>query len=332
MQIVFLNTFEKTGTGNGVLSAQLSICERQGEWVVMWMEDETGSEQQETWFEGISWEEMITAFRHGIAIKMGLGYVPIIDGMLDDRIASAGGSASMLQCYGELHANDALFQSLREWRRSKAAAEKKSAYLVVTNRILWMICAFVPHTEEELRQIPGWGAAKHAAYAKEVLAITVQAERSTSFPLDWVANQLDPSLYTEWLFKQKEMKYKNQMNRQQAKGKILAVAKQGGTIEQLVDALDLSRRDVMERMEQLEQEGYDLEPLIGNELAEMPEEEQQLVWEALQSVGDRYLKPVLQQVYGTSDAGALSMPIELLYERLRLIRLRYRRQAVSKAV
>jgi len=330
MQIVFLNTFEKTTASDGIVSAQLSICERQGEWVVMWMEGVEG--QQEIWFEGISWEVMIAAFRHGIAIKMGNGYVPIIDGMLDDRLASGGSGASMLQCYGELYANEPLFQSLREWRRGKASGEKKAAYLVVTNRILWMISAFVPQTEDELRQIPGWGTAKQSAYGKEILELTAQAERATSFPLDWVAAQLDPDVFTEWLYKQKEQKFKNQMNRQHAKGKILAVMKEGGTIEQLQSMLELSRRDIMERIEGLEQEGYNMDPLISIELADMPEEEQRLIWDALQSVGDRYLKPVLQHVYGTSEAAALSMPIELLYERLRLIRLRYRRQLTDKAV
>lgn len=88
----------------------------------------------------------------------------------------------------------------------------------------------------------------------------------------------------------------------------------------------------MDRIEQLEQEGYDFEPLIVRELIEVPEDEQQLVWEALTTVGDKYLKPVLQQVYGTLEPAQLNKPVDVLYERLRLIRLRFRRNITGKAV
>jgi biotin operon repressor len=332
MQIVFMNTFEKPGNDHHIVSAQLSICENQGIWAVLWVEGEEASGNPQTWFEGTSWEEMIVAFRHGIARVMGEGYTPLIDGMLDDRRASSGSFGMMLQCYGELHANQELFQALREWRRSKAVAEKRSAYLVATNRILWMISAFVPKTAEELAQIPGWGSSKHASYGLEVLEITNEANRETEFPLQWVEEKLDYSAYTQWLYKQKETKYKAQMDRQQAKKHILTTAQDGGTLEQLGAELELSRRELMDRIEQLELEGYNLDSLITRALNEVPEDEQQLVWEALTQVGDKYLKPVLQQVYGSSEASQLNNPVDVLYERLRLIRLRYRRSLTSKAV
>ena len=112
--------------------------------------------------------------------------MPIIKDMLDERRTNEGmGSMySMVQCYGEMNANSELFEALREWRRMKAIADKKSAYLVATNRMLWMISAFVPQQQEELLQIPGWGETKQATYAEEVLAITGAFERATSFPLE----------------------------------------------------------------------------------------------------------------------------------------------------
>ncbi|WP_054028540.1 HRDC domain-containing protein [Bacillus sp. FJAT-28004] len=332
MQIVFLNTFEKLGEGQHIDSAQLSICESQGIWAVLWVELNEESEDPITWFEGTSWEEMIVAFRHGIARVMGEGYAPILDGMLDDRRSTTGSFVTMLQCYGELHANQELFQQLREWRRTKAIAEKRSAYLIATNRMLWMISAFVPMTAEELTQIPGWGSAKHMSYGLEVLAITCEANRETEFPLQWVNDKLDTAAYTQWLYKQKESRYKSLMDRQKAKKHILNMVQQGGSLEQLGAELELSRRELMDRIEQLEQEGYDMESLITRELVEMPEDEQQLVWEALSLVGDKYLKPVLQQVYGTLEASQLDRPVDVLYERLRLIRLRFRRSLTSKAV
>ncbi|WP_214628689.1 HRDC domain-containing protein [Paenibacillus agaridevorans] len=332
MQIVFMNTFEKSAGDAGIESAKLFIGEDQGRWSVEWREDAEEGERMAVWFEGTSWEEMMIAFRLGIARMMGAGYMPIIDGMLESPRAGNGGYLTMLQCYGELHADQELFQSLREWRRKAAGAEKKSAYLVATNRMLWMISAFVPQSDEELRQIPGWGQVKHAAYGADVLAVTAGASRTTTFPLDWVAERLDPDVFATWQCKQKENKYKLLMDRQQEKKQILSVLQQGGQLSQLEEQLSLSRRELLIRIEGLEAEGYDVEPFVERELSEVPESERQMIWEAMSAMGDRYLKPVLEQVYGQQEEGKSGRQVEQLYERLRLMRIRYRRQAGSKAV
>lgn len=335
MQIVFLNTFEKQGEDGGINTAQLSICEDQGIWSVLWLEDKGAAEghsEPERWFEGMSWEEMITSFRYGVAKMMGQGYSPIVSSMLEDGRSTGGSLLSMLQCYGELHANEELFQSLREWRRKVAAVEKKSAYLIATNRMLWMISSFVPQSNEELMQIPGWGRTKHDAHGAAILAITAEVERTTVFPLDWVPRMLDHDQYTAWLYKQKENKYKGQMDRLQEKKRMLTILQQSGNLDQLQTELSMTRRELLLRIEQLEEEGYDLEPFIERELTIVPEEEQQQIWDALTKVGHRYLKPVLQHVYGENATSDSDKPIELLYERLRLMRMRYRRNSGDKAV
>ncbi|GGF99004.1 HRDC domain-containing protein [Paenibacillus abyssi] len=327
MQLVFLNTMEKQTEEGRVARLQVSICERQGTWQVICEEGDNDT-QSGIWFEGTSWEEMLCAFRHGVAIKMGEGYVPVIDGMLDDRSTrGAGGGLSFLHCYGELNSHPELSEALRDWRRAKAVEQKKAAYLVATNRMLWMISAFVPHQETELRQIPGWGEAKNSDYSEEVLEITRRFEQTTSFPLDWVNESLDPKTYTQWLYKQKENKFKGEMERQQEKRRILGGVKEGHSLADLQAALEMPKRDLLERIEQLEREGYDLEALIERELAEVPETEQQKIWAALDEIGDRYLKPVLSQVYNEEELK--SKQVDLLYDRLRLMRLRYRR-AVHK--
>ncbi|MEK3881771.1 HRDC domain-containing protein [Paenibacillus sp. PL2-23] len=331
MQIVFLNTFEKQGEDGSVVSAQLTISEEHGVWGVDWLEERDGSEQ-DRWFQGTSWEEMMTAFRYGIARMMGLGYSPIVDGMLDSERNGSGGFVTMLQCYGELNANEELFQQLRDWRRKAAAEEKKSAYLVATNRMLWMISAFVPRTQDELSQIPGWGKAKLAAYGESVLKITSGAERTTDFPLDWVAGALDGEQYTTWLYKQKENKYKGMMDRQQEKKQILLIMQQAGGLDQLQKELSLSRRELLLRIEQLEQEGYDIEGLLERELSHVPESERDQIWQAMSTMGDRYLKPVLTHVYGEDPQAGTDRQVEQLYERLRLMRMSYRRKKQEKAV
>ncbi|CAH1221667.1 hypothetical protein PAECIP111893_04756 [Paenibacillus plantiphilus] len=327
MHIVFLNTFERAWEGDGGAEAQLSICEEEGTWSVIWTEGhgEQNADGQSIWFEGGSWEEMMTAFRHGIAVQMGRGFTPLLDGMLDDRRVDngKGSSFALMQCYGEKNANPMLYDALREWRRSRAIADKKSAYLIATNRILLMISAFIPHELHELVQIPGWGETKQSAYGDEVIAITRDFQGTASFPLDWVEEALDEKDYIRWMLKQKEGKYKQQMDRQQEKRALLDAIAAGKTLDELQAALQLQRRDLLERIEKLESEGYDLEPLIERELEHVTEAEQRLVWDALLSVGDRYLKPVLHKVYG--DNSEQGKPVDSLYDRLRLIRIRYRR-------
>ncbi|RAP77376.1 HRDC domain-containing protein [Paenibacillus montanisoli] len=332
MQVVFLNTFEKSGQDSRTEQAQLSICEQNGLWSIIWTES-LGEKQdsQSVWFEGSSWEEMMMAFRHGIAVQMGEGFQPIIDGMLEERRSHEGQGSqySMIQYYGEMNAESVLFEALREWRRSKAAEMKKSAYLIASNRMLCLLSTYVPHKPEELLQIPGWGETKQAAYAEEVLAITSSFDRERGFPLDWVSSALDPKAYMKWIYKQKENKFKSQMDRQQEKRKLLSAIAEGKSFEELLAQSNLPRRDLIERIEQLETEGYDMEPLIEKELESMPESEQQLVWDALLAVGDRYLKPVLRRAYGDEAMQEKGKSLDLMYDRLRLIRLRYRRMNIN---
>ncbi|QHT62641.1 aldolase [Paenibacillus lycopersici] len=334
MQVVFLNTFERAGGEDAAAGeAKLSICEQDGVWSVIWtVEGEEAARSQQVWYEGGSWEEMLIAFRHGVSVQMGDGYSPLIDGMLDERrsVEGSGSLYSMIQCYGEQNSDPDLFAALRDWRRAKAVAVKKSAYLIATNRMLWMISAFVPQQPEELLQIPGWGESKQTAYGEEVLAITGAFRRETQFPLDWVAEALDSKTYTKWVYKQKENRFKSQMDRQTEKRELLRAIADGQSIDELQERVDLPRRDLMERIEKLETEGYDLEPLIERELAQMPEFEQQLVWDALQALGDQYLKPVLRQVYGEDADQGKGKSLDMLYDRLRLIRLRYRRSKGSR--
>ena len=96
MQLVFLNTLEKQTAEGRLVSAQVSIGESQGRWSVVWTEPADGNVRTQIWFEGTSWEEMIAAFRHGVAVKLGEGYEPVLDGMLEDRKRALGGHASML--------------------------------------------------------------------------------------------------------------------------------------------------------------------------------------------------------------------------------------------
>ncbi|MDF2964368.1 MAG: hypothetical protein K0S39_6103, partial [Paenibacillus sp.] len=80
MNMMFLNSLERTAGENEVSHAQVSISESQGRWLVAWQETETGGEMlQEVWYEGTGLEEMLTAFRTHIFTKQCEGFKPLLD-------------------------------------------------------------------------------------------------------------------------------------------------------------------------------------------------------------------------------------------------------------
>ncbi|MNP57990.1 hypothetical protein D3C76_1528640 [compost metagenome] len=105
-------------------------------------------------------------------------------------------------------------------------------------------------------------------------------------------------------------------------------------IEKICTRAGIERREAIELLEQLEKEGYNTDALIQIELKDVPREEQEKIWKAYEELGDSFLKPILQKVYHKKAVEGADM--DMLYERLRLIRISYRRSArdemISKAV
>ncbi|HWO53155.1 MAG TPA: HRDC domain-containing protein [Paenibacillus cookii] len=329
MQTVFMNRMVKESKQGGTW-AEVWIDEGEGVWKLGWRDMERGgSVSEQTWYEGGSWNEMLHIYRHGLAVKLGEGFRPVIDGIFHDEEEQKGKSqnAQKLYCYSELNYDEELYNELCAWRRKKAAAERKAPYFIATNRLLRLISTFVPMTLDELLQLPGVGDNKAAEYGAELLEITAGRERSHGFPLDWVQDELDETTYEAWVYKQKELKYKQDLDRYRTKQMLLQGIQNGKRLEAMEQETGLTRRELVEALEQLEKEGYDAESLIAGELQEMPEAEQEEVWKAFEELGDTLLKPVMHRVYGQeAAAGPLT---ELRYERLRLIRIRFRKETGS---
>jgi ATP-dependent DNA helicase RecQ len=70
--------------------------------------------------------------------------------------------------------DEALFETLRQWRTAQAREQKVSPYMIFHDRVLRSIAANLPTDPEALRAIPGVGPAKLEHYGHTVLAI-VQA-------------------------------------------------------------------------------------------------------------------------------------------------------------
>ncbi len=326
MQVVFLNQFERV-TGQSEDRAQVFIGELQGIWSAGWrsIQIETSS-VEDVWYEGMSWEELLAAFRHGVASKMREGFRPLLDGMLEETPFWERRPALplLLQCYADMQDAEETAAVLRSWRRAKSLEEKKSAYLIATNRELQMLAVYVPQTIEELGQIPGFGKVKTERYGNDLIEMLKGVDRKHTFPLDaWVSGAVGEEQLSSWMFQVKEDKYGKALEAVREKRSLLLGIREGRTLGELEGELNCPRRKLLERIERLDEEGYDVLPVVDKELLELAPEESVEIESAIQQLGDRYLKPLLRKVYG--ESGSNDQEVERQYEKLRMMRIRFRR-------
>lgn len=330
MNLVFMNSLEKKRDDGQMQTAQVIIQEEEGIWQVSWIEaNEQGQQVQDHWFNGSSWDEMLTIFRYRLAEKLALGYVPLMDGLFEPTEATGRAKVSqMLSYYSEQHPRQEVFEALRKWRLEQAIEEKKAAYLIFTNRILRMISSFLPYNSEELQQIPGIGEKKATLYGEAIFAVTKNVQREHQFPLDWVMEQIDQQQFEQWIYKQKEEKYRQQIDQQKLKKQMLLALEEGVSIADLATSLQMTRREAILWVEQLDEEGYDVSAWVTKQLATVPEQERQAAWQAYQQLGDRYLKPVMQTVY--TEEQLKERNLDDVYEWLRMVRIQFRKHHGNK--
>lgn len=332
MNLVFLNSLEKKVEEHRVVTAQVSICEEQGTWHVFWNEPNAqGKLQQDEWYMGTQWDEMLNMFRYRLAEKLSSGYSPIIDGNISPgaSLQSKNKLTQMLYYYSEQHPNEALYEELRRWRREQAMKEGKAPYIIASNRILRLISCFIPQKAEELLLLPGLGSAKALAYGEAIVAITDQHEQLNSFPLDWVVDYINQQEFTQWTYKQYEIKLKLEMDKNAQKRKLLEGIERGESLNGLEELLSMSRRDLLLWLEDIDKEGYDVERLVEAELAQLSEEQRIKAWQAFELEGDRYLKPVVKHLY--TEEELKTQDLNYIYEWVRLIRIQYRRDKGTQA-
>jgi hypothetical protein len=330
VNLVFMNSLQKKVGGMDEINAQVRISEENGHWEIVWDEtNEKGKIISDCWFNDQGSESMMQIFKQRITGKLSEGFLPVLEGI--GETFSAGESKAMrtplLQYYSEQHVNQDAFQKLRKWRTIMAAREGLAPYLICTNKVLQMICTFLPQTNEELQQIPGMGPRKVEVYGKDIIHELKGFEQKKPFPLIWVEETLDNTSFKQWLFRQRDEKLKKELGSKQMKQQLLQGILDGYSIDELQKESSLSRREVIEWMEVLDKEGYDVLPLAQIELEAVTKTEKKKAWNGFVTLGDRYLKPVLEQVYDTNMLKELDLNAS--YEWLRLLRIQYRRDQES---
>ena len=100
-------------------------------------------------------------------------------------------------------------------------------------------------------------------------------------------------------------------------------------LESAAQALQLPRRELVLWVEELDAEGYDFETWIDVELQGMDGADRELAWKAMQAEGDKYLKPIMKKMF--TEEELKHKDLDQMYEWLRLIRLRFRRERAAEA-
>jgi len=328
MNLLFMNTLERKGEDERVLTAQVCIGEAKGVWSAIWSGTaEDGHVAQETWYEGQHWEELLNAFRARLSDKLKAGYVPLVSTSTWEEgvrgLGEKGRRNAILQCYAESHADADALALLRKWRRDTAAKLAKAPYLLATNRMLDMLAAYLPQTPEELKQIPGFGDGKAAQFGEGIFECTKQVERMSSFPLDWVYREVKEEALQRWLIEREERRTRLERERSGKKRQLLEAIWQGAALDQIAADLPLTRREAVLMAEELDAEGYDVTPLVEGELEKVGGDEKEKALQQFAEQGDRYLKPVFERVYPADVRKAIDA--DRTYQWLRLLRLQYRK-------
>lgn len=329
MSLVFLNSFERQLDQQEKERAQLTINEAEGSWQVYWLSREGDGMKEEQWYEGPSWKQLLEIFRIGLKGKLAEGYVPLIDTRLEERTFVVSRRVQQLYCYSENHYQSDAFEKLRLWRREQAKQESKSAYIIASNRMLQMIAAFLPHTAEELAQIPGIGESRLNAYGEAILAITGEFAADTPFPLDWVAAAVHPDDFAAWQMFTERERNRQQADKLESRKLLLESISQGLGLGDLAKSLKASRKDILSALEELDRDGYDIVPLVDSELQHVQPEQRETAEKLFQELGDRYLKPIVTRLLPKANPG--DRELDRAYEWLRLFRLKYRRKATEGA-
>lgn len=334
MQAVWMARMEKQGDGEEQYQGLLSAGEDEGKWLVIWEPEDVPGDyerpssldvlvQAQTWYEGESWQEMRAALRSGMAQLLREGFQPVLGFMPDTNLHERRMKErnEWICCYGDLHVNDQLYEKLAQWRREMAISTRRAPYWIATNRMLRLVSAFVPHTAEELKQIPGFGEAKVASYADAIVAITQLFERQHCFPLDWVVSTIPESEFIRWVYEQEQAKMESELGKLTQRRLLLEGVRNGLSAPELMERLQIDRRELIMRIETLSSEGYDMQPFVELELSDTSKEEEQAIRSALLELGTEYLKPVFLRIYGEEGLNGSSAEMQRRYERIRLLRM-----------
>ncbi|NDI35834.1 HRDC domain-containing protein [Chengkuizengella sediminis] len=208
-ELIYLNTLKKETEKNKKSTTQVNLFALDSSWQLNWkVISEDGEVIKDLNIEKKDFEAIVLQLRLEFKQCIGQGYLPLFfDHFNQSKALSPKNKRTQsLFYYSEQMTNPDLFEMLRRWRREESEKLNKPPYIISSNRVLKMLSTFIPKTKEELLQIPGYATTKVEQYGEEIINLTKQFERTTTFPLDWVEEQIDVQHFDEWLYKNQLMK------------------------------------------------------------------------------------------------------------------------------
>nr|WP_245983516.1 HRDC domain-containing protein [Ammoniphilus oxalaticus] len=85
-----------------------------------------------------------------------------------------------VHAFSEENHNPLVFETLRGWRKKRAAANKVPAYTIIENKSLMILATFIPHTQEEFMSLPFFKEKRWEMYGDELLEILKTMKKSTT--------------------------------------------------------------------------------------------------------------------------------------------------------
>lgn len=330
MQLWYMSSFRKADE-QGETIAQVKLSHGKKGWFLEWICNKPVGSEREQWYTGNSFDELLLSYRYHISGKQAAGFEPCMECLEQPLVLDRKSMHSqMLYYYAEqkLHENKILFEKLRKWRKEKAMQAQIAPFIVATNRVLGMISVFKPQTLEHLKQLPGIGKTKLEKYGEDWIDIIQETTDETAFPLDKILSSIHMSDFRTWFYQMKEKQYKEQWEDTLTRKKLLKAIQKQVSLDKLESQFGCTRRKLVEWIEQFDQEGYDMTAWIERELNELTNEQLEQVFQCFSEIGDRLLKPVMQQLYGKPDRNQL----ESIYEKLRFMRILYRKNKQQQVV
>lgn len=226
-----------------------------------------------------------------------------------------------LECFATQSMNSPLLLELKKWRKHAASASHFPPYFIGTDKLLSLIATYIPHTEEQLLQIPGIGNNKVSLYGRPILEITRKYEQIHSFPLDWIHQKVTMDDFIPWFItegKQKEEKRKARVTQEmEEKLRLLEMIEDQVDLEEIAERLSISMSELLKRVRSLDQEGYNIMNFLEKEVEQI--QEKSLIEDIAAKLGSDRLKPIYEKLYGNDGSPMTSKEVGQRYNRIRLV-------------
>ena len=225
-----------------------------------------------------------------------------------------------LECFAAQHANPTLFQDLKKWRKETSNTNHIPPYFIGTDKLLSLLSTFIPHTQEQLMQIPGIGQQKCSQYGLDILERTKRYEQPFPYPLLWIHEKVNEDTLAIWMILDKEgqeARKKIRLDKEREdKLRLLEMIEAEVSIQEMTQHLDISLPVLLVKIKDLAKEGYEVVNFLQKEVNTI--QERDMISDIVSTLGSNRLKPIYEKIYGASVETS-GKDVGERYDRIRLV-------------